>query len=150
MVHNQDQRPGDYATFASIPRPSHADYTYRCKYHVAARSGGGRASARETVACLCVCVCACVCVWCLSVCVCDYFSHFTLMGRFCQVGRVAAGAVAEKWLHMRFGIEVCAWVCAIGQEEEPITTNTLQSITRAQVEEEEVEVTDLIMLLFSS
>jgi chorismate synthase len=35
---------------AFIPRPSHADYTYLSKYGVSASSGGGRASARETVA----------------------------------------------------------------------------------------------------
>ena len=32
-----------------MPRPGHADYTYREKYGVLAESGGGRASARETV-----------------------------------------------------------------------------------------------------
>jgi chorismate synthase len=33
----------------SIPRPSHADYTYQIKYGFQALSGGGRASARETI-----------------------------------------------------------------------------------------------------
>ena len=50
VVWNQDARPSDYAPAQSAPRPSHADYTYRAKYGVAASSGGGRASARETVA----------------------------------------------------------------------------------------------------
>lgn len=49
VVPNQDQRPGDYATMDPAPRPSHADYTYLAKYGVKARSGGGRASARETI-----------------------------------------------------------------------------------------------------
>ena len=31
------------------PRPSHADYTYQMKYGIRASSGGGRASARETI-----------------------------------------------------------------------------------------------------
>lgn len=48
-VRNQDQRPGDYAEAAEVPRPSHADFTYRARYGTAASSGGGRASARETV-----------------------------------------------------------------------------------------------------
>jgi len=48
LVENKDQRPGDYSTSA-VPRPSHADYTYMMKYGAAASSGGGRASARETV-----------------------------------------------------------------------------------------------------
>ena len=30
-------------------RPSHADATYQSKYGIQARSGGGRASARETI-----------------------------------------------------------------------------------------------------
>ncbi len=50
LVRNQDQRPGDYADLAGIPRPSHADYTYQQKYGIRSASGGGRASARETVA----------------------------------------------------------------------------------------------------
>lgn len=49
MVMNADQRPGDYAAFANVPRPSHADLTYRIKYGLPIQSGGGRASARETV-----------------------------------------------------------------------------------------------------
>jgi len=48
-VANTDQRPGDYAEMAAIPRPSHADYTYQKKYGIRARSGGGRSSARETI-----------------------------------------------------------------------------------------------------
>jgi len=49
MVQNTDQRPEDYLRIRSVPRPSHADYTYRMKYGIQALSGGGRASARETV-----------------------------------------------------------------------------------------------------
>lgn len=49
LVKNEDQRPHDYGSMADIPRPSHADYTYQAKYGVRASSGGGRASARETI-----------------------------------------------------------------------------------------------------
>jgi chorismate synthase len=49
LVENRDARPGDYAAVANVPRPSHADFTYRTKYGILAPSGGGRASARETV-----------------------------------------------------------------------------------------------------
>jgi chorismate synthase len=69
LVRNEDQRPGDYGGSShmhDIPRPSHADYTYQEKYGIRASSGGGRASARETI------------------------------------GRVIAGAVAEKWLEERY------------------------------------------------
>jgi len=48
-VANRDQRPGDYGEMRQVPRPSHADYTYQAKYGIAARSGGGRSSARETI-----------------------------------------------------------------------------------------------------
>jgi chorismate synthase len=65
---------------ASVPRPSHADYTYLMKYGVRASSGGGRASARETI------------------------------------GRVAAGAIAEKWLKSRFGnVSIVAYVSSVGK-----------------------------------
>jgi len=49
LVRNKDQRPGDYKDMAVAFRPSHADATYQVKYGVQARSGGGRASARETI-----------------------------------------------------------------------------------------------------
>ncbi len=79
QVANRDTRPQDYAAMQDVPRPSHADYTYRVKYGIHAASGGGRASARETV------------------------------------GRVAAGAVAEKMLRERWGVEIVAWVSAVGE-----------------------------------
>jgi len=96
FVPNEDQRPTDYGSMSAIPRPSHADYTYHMKYGVRASSGGGRASARETI------------------------------------GRVAAGAIAEKWLNMKFGIEIVAWVSSIATvEAKQVDYN---SITRAQVD----------------
>ena len=49
MVVNQDQRPGDYDEVRSVLRPSHADFTTLAKYGIRAQSGGGRASARETI-----------------------------------------------------------------------------------------------------
>jgi chorismate synthase len=48
-VANEDRRPSDYGHLRQVPRPSHADFTYMAKYGVLAASGGGRASARETV-----------------------------------------------------------------------------------------------------
>ena len=49
MVRNKDQRPGDYINLEQVFRPSHADGTYHLKYGIQAGSGGGRASARETI-----------------------------------------------------------------------------------------------------
>ena len=49
IVRNKDQRPGSYDEMAVKYRPSHADYTYDAKYGIRAPSGGGRASARETI-----------------------------------------------------------------------------------------------------
>ena len=98
MVRNQDHRPDDYQGQQQIPRPSHADFTYREKYGISAGSGGGRASARETV------------------------------------GRVAAGAVAEKFLINDYGVEIVAWVSSVGEElAEGIDHET---VTRAEVEAE--------------
>ncbi|RUP47521.1 chorismate synthase [Jimgerdemannia flammicorona] len=48
-VPNEDQRPHDYSETDLYPRPSHADWTYLQKYGLKASSGGGRASARETI-----------------------------------------------------------------------------------------------------
>ena len=49
MVRNEDARSSDYEEMRTKYRPSHADFTYDQKYGVRAWSGGGRASARETV-----------------------------------------------------------------------------------------------------
>lgn len=49
LIKNEDQRPHDYSDMDAFPRPSHADYTYSEKYGIKASSGGGRASARETI-----------------------------------------------------------------------------------------------------
>ncbi|MEM6271351.1 MAG: chorismate synthase [Bacteroidota bacterium] len=50
MVWNQDQRSKDYDHIAQQFRPSHADYTYFAKYGIRDHRGGGRSSARETIA----------------------------------------------------------------------------------------------------
>ncbi len=100
LVHNRDQKPGDYKAMRKIPRPSHADYTYQMKYGIRASSGGGRSSARETI------------------------------------GRVAAGAVAEKFLRETFGIEIVAWVAAVGTVVMPRIP--VESITRQVVDKRTV------------
>jgi chorismate synthase len=49
-VRNCDQRSWDYDGLRNLFRPSHADYTYYLKYGHRDPRGGGRSSARETVA----------------------------------------------------------------------------------------------------
>lgn len=49
LVRNADHRSRDYDEMATKYRPSHADYAYDQKYGIRAASGGGRASARETI-----------------------------------------------------------------------------------------------------
>ena len=49
MIQNTDCKPLDYEALSKAPRPSHADYTCQIKYRIRTGSGGGRASARETV-----------------------------------------------------------------------------------------------------
>ena len=104
FVANQDQRPGDYKAMRSVPRPSHADYTYEAKYGIRASSGGGRASARETI------------------------------------GRVCAGAVAEKLLRERYGVEIVAWVSAVHDIDAPLPD--LERLTRADVDAATVRCPD--------
>ncbi len=104
MVKNTDQRPGDYRQMRSIPRPSHADYTYQMKYGIQALSGGGRASARETI------------------------------------GRVAAGAIAEKFLSARYAIDIVAWVNSVSTIE--AAPADIFSITRNNVDQNAVRCPD--------
>lgn len=74
IVRNQDHRSRDYDELRTKYRPSHADFTYDAKYGLRSVSGGGRASARETI------------------------------------GRVAAGAIAKKFLKTNYNVEILAWV----------------------------------------
>jgi len=104
LVKNKDQRPGDYGSMSQIPRPSHADYTYRAKYGIHASSGGGRSSARETI------------------------------------GRVAAGAIAEKFLLEKYGIEIVAWVSSVGRYDTDAVD--MDAINREQVDASEVRCPD--------
>jgi chorismate synthase len=83
VIKNVDMKPGDYKSFSNTPRPGHADLTYLAKYGVKSSSGGGRASARETVA------------------------------------RVAAGAIAEKYLMDKYNVEIVSWVTSVGDIEIP-------------------------------
>ena len=50
VIRNTDARSADYDEIARCYRPNHADYTWEAKYGLRDPRGGGRASARETVA----------------------------------------------------------------------------------------------------
>ena len=50
LVWNKNQHSSDYSEMQSVYRPSHADYTYKLKYGIRDYRGGGRSSARETIA----------------------------------------------------------------------------------------------------
>lgn len=80
LIENTDQNSKDYLEIKEVFRPGHADMTYEYKYGLRDYRGGGRASARETVA------------------------------------RVAAGAVARKYLKEKLRIEIHGFVSAIGDQ----------------------------------
>jgi chorismate synthase len=50
IIKNKDHHSADYNDLKDVYRPSHADYTYDQKYGVRDHRGGGRSSARETIA----------------------------------------------------------------------------------------------------
>ncbi len=50
LIPNADARSADYEEIARCYRPNHADFTWEAKYGIRDPRGGGRASARETVA----------------------------------------------------------------------------------------------------
>jgi chorismate synthase len=50
------------------------------------------------------------------------------------IGRVAAGAVAEKLLHQLFGVEIVAWVSSVGDIEADPSCIDLNSVTRTDVD----------------
>ncbi len=90
LIRNKDADPTAYEPFKDRYRPSHADFTTEAKYGIRNWQGGGRASARETVA------------------------------------RVAAGAIAKQVLAAMAGVELRAWVAAVGDvcaEVDPLTVS---------------------------
>jgi chorismate synthase len=50
LVRNANHHSSDYENLKHVYRPSHADYTYQMKYGIRDPKGGGRSSARETIA----------------------------------------------------------------------------------------------------
>jgi len=50
VINNQNQQSSDYDQLKNLYRPSHADFTYQEKYRIRDPRGGGRSSARETIA----------------------------------------------------------------------------------------------------
>ncbi len=50
LVRNENQHSSDYENMRNVFRPSHADFTYTQKYGLRDHRGGGRSSARETIA----------------------------------------------------------------------------------------------------
>ena len=50
IIWNANQHSSDYDNMKALYRPSHADYTYQQKYGIRDHRGGGRSSARETIA----------------------------------------------------------------------------------------------------
>lgn len=78
MVENSNQRSSDYEAIKDLFRPGHADYTYFKKYGRRDWRGGGRSSARETIA------------------------------------RVAAGAIAKKYLANRYGVKIYGYLSQLG------------------------------------
>ncbi|WP_106829636.1 chorismate synthase [Parabacteroides pacaensis] len=50
IIWNDNQHSSDYDNMEKVFRPSHADFTYQTKYGIRDHRGGGRSSARETIA----------------------------------------------------------------------------------------------------
>lgn len=48
------------------------------------------------------------------------------------IGRVAAGAIAEKWLSLTYGIEIVAWVSSVGEIDAPEID--VEHVTRQDVD----------------
>lgn len=106
LAYNVDAQSEDYAAMKNVYRPSHADFTYMLKYGTRDYRGGGRASARETLA------------------------------------RVAAGAIAKKFLKQELNTEIISYVEQIGNLRTPIDYKT---VTTALVEANIIRCPDPLM-----
>ena len=58
------------------------------------------------------------------------------------IGRVAAGAIAEKWLKETSGIEIIAYVSAVGDCSAPRSLETSTSLTRQDVDKHTIRCPD--------
>ena len=103
LVRNTDARSKDYSHLQDAFRPSHADYTFKKKFGIRDFRGGGRASARETLA------------------------------------RVAAGAVARKYLDEKMKLEIVAFVERIKNIESKVDSAT---VTQIEVDKNSVRCPD--------
>ncbi len=103
LARNHDARPLDYEELKKTYRPSHADLTYEAKYGRRDWRGGGRSSARETLA------------------------------------RVAAGAVAAKYLKIHLGVEILSFVEQVGTIRTEIEPS---EVTAEQIESSVVRCPD--------
>ncbi|QSL65002.1 hypothetical protein MERGE_002306 [Pneumocystis wakefieldiae] len=141
IIYNEDYQPSDYEETERFPRPGHADLTYLQKYGIKSNSGGGRSSARETIGGL--------------------ISRIASIINTKVLGRVAAGAIAEKYLSETYKIEIVAFVSSIGKiqmnwnmnqenneddTESPISQaylSFLSTVTREQVDASLVRCPDM-------
>jgi len=103
LAYNQDAKSGDYNHLKNLFRPGHADFTYDLKYGHREWRGGGRASARETLA------------------------------------RVAAGALAQKYLREKLKIEFLSYVEQVGDVKAEID---YKKVTKKQIEANMVRCPD--------
>lgn len=130
-MQNKDQRPHDYSETDLYPRPSHADWTYLEKYGVKASSGGGRSSARETIGTF---------AFYSALYIHLILTMFFLTCVICMYkGRVAAGAIAEKYLKLAYGIEIVAFVSSVGKIHIPTFSSSTSSSANPEDEDDTVE-----------
>jgi len=93
IIRNNDTRSADYAAFAGIPRPGHADYTAAVKYHGAQdAAGGGHFSGRLTAP---LCIAGGICLQLLHREGITVISRIASLGGVLDRGALSASA-AEK------------------------------------------------------
>lgn len=95
IIRNTNIHREDYAAFASLPRPGHADYTAQMKYGGAQdRSGGGHFSGRMTAP---LCIAGGICLQMLAA------EKIQVISRISSIGRVHdVGDLTESTAHKRF------------------------------------------------
>src|SRR3990167_6558558 len=88
IIYNDDQRSRDYDDIKELFRPGHADFTYYHKYGYRDYRGGGRSSARETVARVAAGAIARLCL--------TRYLGVEIVGFLEQIGPIAIDFVAEQ------------------------------------------------------
>ena len=120
IIRNTNTRSGDYAPFADVPRPGHADYTARVKYGGAQDgAGGGHFSGRLTAP---LCIAGGICLQLLQARGVQVFARIASIAEVEDAGELTASIAGKDFptVDDRRGEEMKAAIARAGEEGDSV------------------------------